>query len=49
VLISRVSSFIDGALIEEIPCCSERTDIADAFPQFPAENTLNSGWGTIFN
>ena len=49
VLISRVSLFIDGVLIGEIPCCSERADIAAAFPQFPAENTLNSGWGTIFN
>ena len=32
----------------EIPCCSERADIAAAFPEFPITNTLNSGWGTIF-
>lgn len=57
VHISRVDLFIDGqrvkdipgVLLDEIPCCSERQDVQDAFPQFPAENTLNSGWGITFN
>jgi hypothetical protein len=57
VRISRVDLFIDGQrvkdipgiLLDEIPCCSERQDVRDAFPRFPAENTLNSGWGITFN
>lgn len=55
--IRRVDLFIDGQrvkdilgiLLDEIPCCSERQDVRDAFPQFPAENTLMSGWGITFN
>ncbi len=31
------------------PCCSERQDVQVAFPQFPAGNTLNSGWGGVVN
>ena len=31
------------------PCCSERTDVQNAFPQFPARTTLNSGWGITVN
>jgi hypothetical protein len=31
------------------PCCSERSDVQAAFPQYPAENTLKSGWGITFN
>ena len=31
------------------PCCSERQDVQVAFPQFPADNTLNSGWGGVVN
>lgn len=57
VRISRVELFVDGQRIGDIPgialgdipCCSERQDVRDAFPQFPAENTLNSGWGITFN
>lgn len=49
VQISSVELFIDGVRIGNIPCCSERGDIQAAFPQFPAANTLNSGWGTTFN
>lgn len=33
----------------DAPCCSERSDVQAAFPQFPAENTLKSGWGITFN
>lgn len=31
------------------PCCSERQDVQVAFPQFPAGNTRNSGWGGVVN
>lgn len=47
--IDRVELFIDGVYSGDIPCCSERGDVQAAFPEFPANNTLNSGWGTIFN
>jgi hypothetical protein len=55
--ISNVELFIDGQragdipgiLLGDIPCCSERKDVQAAFPQFPAENTLGSGWGVTFN
>jgi hypothetical protein len=57
VRISRVELFVDGQRVSDIPgialgdipCCSERQDVRDTFPQFPAENTLNSGWGITFN
>jgi hypothetical protein len=35
--------------IASIPCCVERDDVQAAFPQFPAENTLKSGWGTAYS
>ena len=47
--ISRVDLVIDGAVVGDIPCCSERGDVAGAFPQFPAENTRHSGWGLTYN
>jgi hypothetical protein len=47
--IRRVELFIDEVSSGTIPCCSERGDVQGAFPNFAAENTLNSGWGTIFN
>ncbi len=49
VSISSVELFIDGQSAGEVPCCSARGDVQAAFPQFPADNTLNSGWGTVFN
>jgi hypothetical protein len=30
-------------------CCTLRYDVQAAFPQFPPEHTLNSGWGTMMN
>ena len=39
----------NGSVEGQALCCSERRDVQDTFPQFPAPNTLNSGWGTIVN
>ena len=47
--ISRVTLIIDDTLRQDMPCCAERGDISRAFPAFPAEQTLSSGWGTTFN
>ncbi|HEV8718084.1 MAG TPA: SBBP repeat-containing protein [Candidatus Binatia bacterium] len=47
--IHSVELFIDGQPAGAIPCCSQRADVQTAFPQFPADNTLNSGWGITFN
>ena len=47
--IEGVELFIDGQLNTTIACCSEREDVQAAFPQFPAPNTLNSGWGLTLN
>ena len=47
--ISRVTLLIDETLRLDIPCCAERGDVQRNFPAFPAEQTLNSGWGTAFN
>jgi hypothetical protein len=47
--IESVKLFIDGGFAEEIPCCSERADVQAAFSEFPAANTLNSGWGVLIN
>src|SRR5262245_2963574 len=49
IQISSVELFIDGVRGGNIPCCSERADVQAAFPQFPAFNTFNSGWGVTFN
>ena len=47
--IRSVTLIIDGTLRQEMPCCADRDDISRAFPAFPAEQTLSSGWGTTFN
>jgi len=47
--ISSIKLFIDGILIDDISCCSERPDVQTAFPEFPSDNTLHSGWGIAFN
>jgi Bacterial Ig domain len=47
--ISRVELFIDSERVGNIPCCSWRGDVQAAFPNFPAGNTRNSGWGTAIN
>lgn len=47
--IDKVELFVNGSLIGELPCCSPRGDVQAAFPQFPADNTANSGWGTGVN
>ena len=49
VLIAQVELFIDGISRGTVPCCSERADVRAALPQFPALNTLRSGWGLLFN
>lgn len=49
VRITQVILSIDGKNIGSIPCCSERPDVRDAFPQYPSDNTLNSGFGLIRN
>src|SRR5262245_56404765 len=49
VKITRVEFLIDGGHQDDIPCCSERPDIQDAFPDAPPGNTLNSGFGLTFN
>ena len=49
VSITKVELFIDGVSAGDIPCCPDRADVQAAYPQFPASNTLNSGWGTTFN
>jgi hypothetical protein len=38
---------IDGQWSGRIPCCSERADVAAAFPDQSA--ALHSGWGTVVN
>jgi len=43
--ITKVEFYIDGQRLTDIPCCSERADVRDVFPQYPANNTRNSGWG----
>jgi photosystem II stability/assembly factor-like uncharacterized protein len=32
-----------------ISCCFAREDVRDAFPQFPSDRTLRSGWGEVIN
>ena len=49
VTIRRVDLVIDGEVVTDIPCCSERRDIEAAFPTFPSENTQHSGWGLTYN
>lgn len=47
--ISGVDLFIDGTRASSVPCCSPRSDVQAAFPQFPSLNTENSGWGAVMN
>jgi hypothetical protein len=47
--ISGVNLFIDGTRASSVPCCSPRSDVQVAFPQFPSLNTENSGWGAVMN
>lgn len=47
--ITGVKLFIDDVVAGDVPCCSGRADVQGAFPQFPTQNTLNSGWGITFN
>src|SRR5712692_1101771 len=47
--ISGVDLFIDGTHASSVPCCSPRSDVQAAFPQFPSLNTENSGWGAVMN
>ncbi len=49
VRISQVNLRIDDRQTIAIPCCSARKDVQSAFPQYPAENTYNSGYGVTFN
>ncbi|MBI3798879.1 MAG: hypothetical protein HY268_18180 [Deltaproteobacteria bacterium] len=49
VSISSVELFIDDQSAGEVPCCSARSDVQAAFPEFPADNTLDGGWGLAFN
>lgn len=50
VQISQVELFIDGQLVDMVPCCSRRGDVQSAFsPPHPPESTLHSGFGKTFN
>lgn len=49
VRISQVNLRIDDSQTIAIPCCSARKDVQSAFPQYPDENTYNSGYGITFN
>jgi hypothetical protein len=47
--ISGIDLFLDGTLVSVVPCCSPRSDVQAAFPQFSSANTENSGWGVTIN
>ncbi|MEW6296260.1 MAG: fibronectin type III domain-containing protein [Thermodesulfobacteriota bacterium] len=47
--VSSVELFLDDVPYGTIPCCAERRDVQAAFPAFPPENTLYSGWGAVLN
>ena len=49
VQIGSVELFIDDDFAGDIPCCSDRADVQAAFPQFPAQTALKSGWATTLN
>jgi hypothetical protein len=45
--IKEIRLLLDGKPAGTVPCCSERSDVAAAFPGNPT--ALNGGWGTVFN
>jgi hypothetical protein len=45
--LNEVRLVIDGMPSSSIPCCSQRGDVAAAYPGNP--NALNSGWGFTIN
>ena len=47
--IQRVELFIDGVHSGTFLCCAPRADVQAAFPQFPRQNSLNSGWSGLVN
>ena len=47
--LSTVDLYVDGERETSIACCSERKDVQISSPDYPALNTLNSGWGLTFN
>lgn len=47
--VKELKLFIDDAPVLTIPCCAPRGDVQAGYPQFPEQNTLNSGWGTSVN
>ena len=49
VHIAQVELYLDGQRAAVIPCCSTRPDVAQAYPDFPAANTGQSGWGITTN
>lgn len=49
VSLQRVELFIDGVHRGTFLCCAPRADVQAAFPQFPQQNTLNSGWSGLIN
>lgn len=38
-----------GDINHRISCCFAREDVRAAFPQFPSDRTLRSGWGEVIN
>lgn len=49
VHITQVTLLLDGKEVTTIPCCSGRSDVQAANPQFPPDSTLNSGFGMTLN
>jgi hypothetical protein len=45
--VTGVSLTIDGASMGTVPCCSERSDVGQAYPTYPS--AANSGWGLTIN
>lgn len=48
VSVTGVEIWIDD-LMMQAPCCSLRSDVRKAFPDFPAANTEMSGWSNTLN
>lgn len=49
VHITQVNLLVDNNVITSIPCCSARADVAVQYPQYPNDNTTNSGFGITVN